>query len=147
MSVAARKPKKSKPIYERGARVVSVFGPFASRALIEMPVEVAAELFDGRPLSGSGRTSVVEATERDLASLRELDEALADSAFAASALALAYEIEHPFNSATSKSMCARAHREAMTQLRELAPAEKEDDFVDEFSRRLAEKRASGGAGT
>lgn len=88
--------------------------------------------------------SVVEAVERDLVALGG---DLADSALAASALALARELDAP-NSATSKSMCARALMETMDRLRELAPPKREMDQVDEVAeRRRARRAASGGAAT
>lgn len=127
-------------VFKRGARVISVFGPFASRALVEMSADLACELFDG-PLSGMGRTKLVEAVERDLAVLGELDPKLPESALAASALALAYEIEHPYNSATSKSMCAKQLRETLDRLRELAPDVAGKDEVDDLSKRRAERLA------
>jgi hypothetical protein len=37
---------------------------------------------------------------------------------------MALEIEHPFNSATSKSMCQARLFDALRELRELAPADK-----------------------
>lgn len=81
--------------------------------------------------------SVVEAVERDLALIAERDKGLAESALAASALVLAAELDSAGNSATSKSMCARALREALDRLRELAPAEAEEDKLDELGSRRA----------
>jgi hypothetical protein len=90
--------------------------------------------------------SVVEAVESELAELRKMSSALADGAVAASALVLAGELDKSDNSATSKSMCARALREAMDRLRELAPAdEKKDDLDDLTARRNA--RLAGRAAT
>ncbi|MEJ7783405.1 MAG: hypothetical protein WKF96_01290 [Solirubrobacteraceae bacterium] len=74
-----------------------------------------------------------DAVERDLAALAERDEELASSALAATAVALAKEIDKPRNSATSKSMCARALADTLRELRELAPAKKEDDAIDKLS--------------
>jgi hypothetical protein len=127
-------------------QVVSVFGPFSSRALVEMSVKDAEELFpDGLGSAGSSR--VVDAVERDLATIRQVVPALADSALAATAISLAYEIEHPYNSATSKSMCAKALMDAMATLRELAPPKQERDDLDEISaaraRRLAARSSTG----
>ena len=83
--------------------------------------------------------SVVEAAERDLAALREVSPELADSAMAATALALAVEIDRPKNSATSKAMCAKVVIDIFEQLRALAPEpeEKEDRLVDLAARRAA----------
>jgi hypothetical protein len=71
---------------------------------------------------------------------------LAESSLAATALALAFELDHPGNSATSKSMCARALNETMAKIRELAPPADEQDGVDELvdARREA---ARGGGGS
>lgn len=80
--------------------------------------------------------SVLESVERDLERIAELDASLADSALAALAQQLAKELDSSGNSATSKSMCARALMDALERLQELAPSEKEKDRVDE----LAEKR-------
>jgi hypothetical protein len=134
-------------LHERGARVLSVFGPFGSRTLVEMPTEVAQELFpDGLGLSG--RMDVIEAAERDIAVIGEKDEALARSALAASAVAMAYEVANPFNSATSKSMCQARLVDALDRLRALAPAVDEGgDEVDRKRRaraaRLARQSAAG----
>lgn len=65
--------------------------------------------------------SVVEAVRRDLLSVG--DEAR-EGALAATALALAAELDDPENSATSKSMCARALTETLEKLRAMAPAER-----------------------
>lgn len=131
-------------LHEHGARVVSVFGPFASRVLIEMPASAAAEMFPNGALAGSGRSNVIDAVERDLAEIAETDERLAESALAATASALAYELEHPYNSATAKSMCAGRLIEAMERLRELAPPRKEKDRVDEIAEHRAARRARAG---
>lgn len=88
--------------------------------------------------------SVVKAVKQDLAEIRRRDKDLANSAIAASALVLAAELDDPGNSATSKSLCARALREALDRLRELAPAKKESDDVDEVAKRRAKRRASAG---
>lgn len=73
--------------------------------------------------------SVRDAVERDL---ERLPEDLAGSALAASALALAQEIDRSGNSATSKSMCAKALQDVLRELRSLAPAEEEHDEIDEL---------------
>lgn len=86
--------------------------------------------------------SVVAAVERDISAIRRVDPILADSALAAAALVLAAELDDQENSATSKSMCARALREAMDRLRELAPAVSEIDRVDELSSRRGKRRAA-----
>src|SRR4029077_15526050 len=86
-------------------------------------------------------TSVTEAVVLDLEELAERDPILARSAQAATAIALARELDSE-NSATSKSMCARALSETMDRLRELAPAEQKKDGVDDLSA-TREKRRQG----
>jgi hypothetical protein len=87
--------------------------------------------------------SVEEATKRDL---EKLSPESAGSALGASALALAREMDSD-SSATSKSMCAKAHLDLMNRLCELAPpAEKKGELHDIKSRR-ALRIASGGSGT
>ena len=123
-----------------GGRVVSVFGAFNSRVLVEIPMAQAAKLFDG-PLSRSSPTRLVESVEHDMAELRKRAPQIADSALAASALAMAMEVENPFNSATSKSMCAKALLDALDRLRELTPVEAESDELDDLARRRAARIA------
>lgn len=82
-------------------------------------------------------STVVAAVKRDLAALGDLD--LARSGLAASALALARELDKPSNSATSKAACARALRETIESLRALAPAKPEGDGLDELAERAAAK--------
>lgn len=65
--------------------------------------------------------TVFEAVEQDLAEIARRDLALARSALAMTAKALAERIDNPGNSATSVSMCAKALVEVMEKLRELAP--------------------------
>lgn len=88
--------------------------------------------------------SVLESVERDLAEIAERDAKLAESGLAALAKQLAREMDEN-NSATSKSMCAKALMEALEKLRELSPAEKADDRVDELAGRRAERRARSAA--
>lgn len=85
--------------------------------------------------------SVVDAVNRDLDLLRKRDPRLAESALAASALALAAEMD-AHNSATSKSMCATALQKALDRLMELAPPERERDGLDEVSARRAKRRGA-----
>ncbi len=130
-------------LFERGARVVSVRGPFGSRVLVEMPAGVASELFEGLPLGACAPSVVVEATQRDLDGMPDR---VSRSGLAAVALALARELEDPFNSATSKSMCAKALMDALAALRALAPPNREADGVDDIAERRARRRAAvGGA--
>lgn len=133
-------------LFDQGARVLSVFGPFGSRTLVEMPTSVAVEVFSGG-LASSSRSGVVEAVERDLAAIRSRSPEVADSGLAASAVALAYELEDPFVSATAKSMCAKALADAMVRLREWAPPVEEKDGLDELKARRTARRRVGGAAT
>jgi hypothetical protein len=133
-------PRQAVDLHALGARAVSVFGAFNSRVLIEMPAEAAQELFP-EPFSESGRLNVIEAAEREVEAIGERDASLAGSALAASAVALAYEIANPFNSATSKSMCAREMRDTLDRLRELAPEEDHADSLDELKQRRTERQA------
>jgi pyruvate/2-oxoglutarate dehydrogenase complex dihydrolipoamide acyltransferase (E2) component len=80
---------------------------------------------------------VVAAVKRDLADMG----AVGRSALAASALALARELDNPENSATSKSMCAKALIETMDRLRAQAPPKKENDRLDELAARRAARVA------
>lgn len=85
------------------------------------------------------KTPTVAGVERDLAAIAKRDPELAKSGLAASALALAREMDDD-NSATSKSMCARALLDTLDRLRQLAPAKEEKDGVDELSARRAARR-------
>jgi hypothetical protein len=113
-----------------GAQVISVYGPFGSRTMIDIATAQAERIFEGQPLAAHSRTHTVDAVERDLAELRERDAELAESSLAAAALRMAYELENPFNSATSKSQCAKALREIVDRLRELAPEKEEAGEVE-----------------
>lgn len=88
--------------------------------------------------------TVAAAVQADLDEIGQRDPALARSGLAASALSLAREMDDK-NSATSKSMCARALREALDRLRELAPAERKKDKVDELSTRRKARLARSAA--
>lgn len=80
----------------------------------------------------------MEAVEQDVAALGALP--AGSAAIVASAFALARELDDK-NSATSKSMCARALREAMDRLRELAPQTPQTDALDELANRRSARRA------
>ena len=147
MPPAKRTPAKGAvDLHKLGARVVSVYGPFNSRVMFEMSAEAAAMLFS-KDLGLSGRTNVVDALERELAELRKVSPELADSALAVATLQLAYEIEHPYNSATSKANCHARIQEAMDRLRELAPTEEKKGVLHDIKSgrtlRLAEGSAAG----
>lgn len=83
--------------------------------------------------------SVVEAVRRDLAAIAERDAGLAECGLAASALALARELDSGENSATSKAACARALAEALDRLRELVPVAPESDALDELAKARARR--------
>ena len=147
MSAARKKPaqksRKESPAVDLralGARVVSVYGPFNSRVLIEMPADKAAGLFP-EPLGACGLAVVLDGVVRDLEAIAAVDEALAGSGLAGVAMRLAYELEHPYNSATSKAACARELRETQETLRALAPAEEESDGLDDLAAKRDARRA------
>lgn len=81
--------------------------------------------------------TVEEAVLADVKAFGELPPG--SEAYVASALALARELDAK-NSATSKSMCARALREAMDRLRELAPPKPAADRLDEIAGQRAKRR-------
>lgn len=84
--------------------------------------------------------SVVAAVERDLAEIGAVDAALAESALAATALALARELDSA-GSATSKSMCANALRDTLAALRERMPEVPVADRVSGLQERTRLKLA------
>ena len=88
--------------------------------------------------------TVVAAVGRDLETIAELAPDLARGSLAASALALARELDSD-NSATSKSMCARALIDTMDRLRELAPERQEEDGIDDLEAKRAARQAARGA--
>ena len=131
---------------EFGARVISVCGPKSKITLVAMPTDLAIEMFR-ESLGDAAPSSSIEAVEHDLALIAERSPILAQSAHAATAMRLAYELENPYNSATSKSQCAKVLNEAIDRLLELAPTAKEDVGLDALNSRRAAKRASTGAET
>ena len=87
--------------------------------------------------------TVVGAVERDLAELARRLPGLDESAEAATALALARELDDE-NSATSKSMCARALNETMALLRASVPIEEPaDDALDILTAEVRRARGHG----
>jgi hypothetical protein len=131
---------KRKSDTEGRGHLVGVFGPFNSRALVEVSSEVAQKLIDDATIDPAP-AFVIDAVLRDIASLKARDAELAGSGLAMSMLTMAYEMANPYNSATSKSMCAKALADAMKQLRELAPPAKEADAIDDLADRRAERLA------
>lgn len=87
---------------------------------------------------------VFAAVERDIAEIAKRDKRLAESGLAAAALALARELDKPKNSATSKSMCAKALRETLDRLRELTPPERTMDGIDDLAAKRATRRDTAG---
>lgn len=87
---------------------------------------------------------VAQAVERDIAAIAKHSPDLARSALAASTMALAREMDNAGNSATSKSMCAKALLETLDRLRELLPTDQEADELDDLAARRA-RRIAGGA--
>lgn len=85
---------------------------------------------------------VINAVQKDLDSMPI---EYATCGLAASALAMAREIDDPDNSATSKSMCARAMLDTLDKLRELAPKPEERDELDDLSARRASRRSAASA--
>jgi hypothetical protein len=71
------------------------------------------------------------------ADLRDLPGELAKSGLAASAMALARELDSPDTSATAKAACSRSLVQVMRELRAQAPAGEEVDVVDELRARRA----------
>jgi hypothetical protein len=70
---------------------------------------------------------------------------LAESALAATALAMAELIDDPRPSATSKSMCAGKLIDALKMLRELKPAGAKRDAIDDLTKRRAKRRSTSAA--
>lgn len=85
--------------------------------------------------------SVLTAVRKDIEGLGEL---AAGSTLAETALALARELDEPKNSATSKSMCAKAMIDVLRELRHVAPVKREADGVDDLRARRRQ-RLDGGA--
>jgi hypothetical protein len=131
-----RKPNKPP---ESSAELESVYGPFSANCVVSMTVGRAIALFG--PLADITPLRTLKATEQDLAEIRKQDPALADSTLAAVALSMARELDNPYNSATSKSMCAGKLQDVMDRLRELAPPLKKGDTVDDLANRRRSRRA------
>jgi len=84
--------------------------------------------------------SVFDAVTRDLERIAVVAPELAQGAEAFTALALAAEIDGN-NSATSKSMCAKALADLMSELRALTPEQEAGDSVDNLAARRAARLA------
>lgn len=135
----AKKPKGD----EFRGRVVSVFGPFNSKALVEVSMDTALRMIEADAIAPRS-FGVIDAIDNELAGLREHAPEIADSALAAAARALAYELENPYNSLTSKSQATKELRDGMDRLRELVPDDSEEDAIDGLR---ADLRLVGGTGT
>lgn len=72
--------------------------------------------------------------------LETLPPDLASSPNAAAAMRLAEGLDNGRNSLTSQSMAAKAFQDLLAELRELAPAKKESDELDELSQRRGRRR-------
>ena len=95
----------------------------------------------GKAAAGLVVGSVADAVARDLAAISGRAPDVARSALAATAEALAKELDDPENSATSKSMCAGQLRDTLDRLRELVPPVEEGDDLDDLSARRARRLA------
>lgn len=133
------KPKPRKPIAP--VALESVYGPFSANVVVSMTVDRAEQLFGS--LADITPMRTLRATEQDLAAIRKRDKALADSALAAVALSMARELDNPYNSATSKSMCAGKLQDVMDRLRDLAPPQKKGDALDDLADRRKARRSAG----
>lgn len=80
--------------------------------------------------------SVLKAVNRDLAAFKKVAPDVAESAEAATARALAREIDGD-SSSTSKSMCARVLVDTMEQLRARLPEEQKATALDDLRARRA----------
>jgi hypothetical protein len=86
--------------------------------------------------------SVSNALQKDIEALgaRAVGSTLAETA-----LALARELDKPKNSATSKSMCAKAMIDVLRELRSVAPANRGADGVDDLRARRKSRRSAAAA--
>lgn len=105
-----------------------------------IPIPAGARKADLEQLLADEPLTNVGAVQHALEKIAERDPDLARSPYAATALALAREMDGR-NSATSKSMCAKALTETIDRLRELAPDEPTADGVDDLERRREQRKA------
>jgi hypothetical protein len=132
----------AKTVARPDARVVSVFAN-GQRVMIEMHVDRATAEFGD--LAGAGGSEVVDAIKGELAEIRKRNAEVADSALAAAAVRMAFELDHPYNSATAKANCMSELHKAMDRLLELAPREEQaKGRLDELKarRKKAARRAA-----
>lgn len=83
--------------------------------------------------------SVEASVRRDIEALAKREPKIASSGRAALALELAREMDAK-NSATSKSMCARALEETLERLESMVPPEAKVDAVDQLAAKRAARR-------
>lgn len=76
--------------------------------------------------------SVLAGVERDLGEMARRDARVPGTALAASARALAEQLDDPEASATSKANCARALRETLERIEDSLPEVKRGDRLDEL---------------
>lgn len=76
--------------------------------------------------------------------LKRLPGELSNGPEAATALALAAELDAPGNSATSKANCAKELRETLAALRAMAPAERKGSQLDDLAQRRQRRKAAQG---
>ena len=86
--------------------------------------------------------SVEAAVSREITALGSKAEG---SSLGETALSLARELDDDGNSATSKSMCAKAMVEVLRELRVLAPPKQEADGVTDLNARREARRARSAA--
>lgn len=110
-------------------KVVSVFGPFGSQALVHMTSDQAAKLVE-TDVAQAAPAYVIEAVSADL---YRLPVELHASALAATARAMAFELSNPYNSATSKAQCAKVLADVMDRLLESVQEEEEADELDRIA--------------
>lgn len=140
-----RKPaaKKSTRTPSKAGHLVGVFGPFGSRALVELPTTVARQMIDDG-IVDPAPAFLLDAVRAELASIAKRDKELAASARAELARSLAYEIANPHNSATSKAACSRELRETLDRLHELAPPARQADRLDKVKQEREKRRGQRG---
>lgn len=90
------------------------------------------------------KDGVVSAVERDLASIRERDESLADGGLAAIARSLAADADDRSISSTQRTSARRALADVLVQLRGLVPESAGTDTIDDLAKRREVRRQSAG---
>lgn len=153
---AARKTAARKPARKAAPPAKATKKPSAARARKPAAAKAPArkptaktKTPPAKPAAAAppARGAVLRGVEADLREIKKLKPELATGGLAMAAKALAREIDKTGNSATSKSMCARALTETLDRLRELAPPKKESDRVDELTAAREARRAAAGSAT